>query len=197
MAPPAVPSPRIGFFCCRTGGASFSMEISLRASTLVNAPCASSTGCGLMPVCANKSASLRRKIVKCMATRSLSNPPAVVFRQFRPKTDHFYTQHAKRLAKRGVTARQFSGRFRPHSCCVLFAGVLTVGATFAGAGQAQWADARFNREEPAILSDKCFSCHGPDANHRKADLRFDSREGASQILAVTPRWCPVYRIKAN
>ena len=31
----------------------------------------------------------------------------------------------------------------------------------------------FNRDVLPIFSDNCFKCHGPDANARKAKLRFD------------------------
>ena len=37
-----------------------------------------------------------------------------------------------------------------------------------------------------ILSDRCFKCHGPDANQRKAELRLDHEAGLFQALKDDP-----------
>ena len=38
----------------------------------------------------------------------------------------------------------------------------------------------FSRDVRPILSDKCFHCHGPDANNQKSDFRLDTRDHAME-----------------
>lgn len=59
------------------------------------------------------------------------------------------------------------------------------GLILAGSGGVWGADGRveFNRDVRPILSDRCYFCHGTDANQRKGDLRLDKREAALEALA--------------
>lgn len=57
------------------------------------------------------------------------------------------------------------------SCCLTFSAPL-----FAE------APVDFSRDILPILSDKCYHCHGPDEQARKAELRFDTQAGAFRVL---------------
>ncbi|MBI2432365.1 MAG: DUF1549 domain-containing protein [Candidatus Hydrogenedentes bacterium] len=66
-------------------------------------------------------------------------------------------------------------------------------ALSVGAWGEEGAPLTFNKDVRPILSDKCFLCHGPDKNQRKADLRLDVaasafavRDGRVAIAAGKP-----------
>ncbi len=42
----------------------------------------------------------------------------------------------------------------------------------------------FNREIRPLLSDRCYTCHGPDAANRKADLRLDVESSAKELVII-------------
>jgi hypothetical protein len=44
------------------------------------------------------------------------------------------------------------------------------------------ADVEFNRDIRPILSENCYTCHGPDPGNRKTALRFDTEEGSKVEL---------------
>ena len=48
----------------------------------------------------------------------------------------------------------------------------------------QETDISFDRDIRPLLSDRCFACHGPDANARGADLRLDREEDAHDYAIV-------------
>lgn len=43
----------------------------------------------------------------------------------------------------------------------------------------------FNRDVRPLLSDRCFACHGPDGEHREADLRLDVESAAKEMAIVS------------
>lgn len=64
--------------------------------------------------------------------------------------------------------------------------VFSISSITAAAEPPVPAQIEFNRDVRPILSDNCFYCHGPDKNHREADLRLDLRDEAISAKAFIP-----------
>jgi len=61
--------------------------------------------------------------------------------------------------------------------CLLFGAISP-----AGAAAAEPVD--FSRDIKPLLSNSCYACHGPDSEHRQADLRLDVRDVAIDEAGV-------------
>lgn len=64
---------------------------------------------------------------------------------------------------------------------LMFPGVFSACALALSAAEPT-SPVHFSRDVLPVLSDNCFSCHGQDESHRKADLRLDTREGALAVI---------------
>ncbi|MFN3191781.1 MAG: alpha/beta fold hydrolase [Aureliella sp.] len=100
-----------------------------------------------------------------------------------PSADSCYV-YLQRAKSRGYATRVFDWDHNPHRSRpndVVEALVNTVLSTLPKP-RPKTASLDFNRDVRPILSDKCYFCHGPDADHRQADLRLDIREEAEYVL---------------
>lgn len=79
-----------------------------------------------------------------------------------------------------MTLRHIALWLSPLAC---FSGAVAMPSSTLRAETQESAGAKvsFSREILPLLSDACFQCHGPDASHRKGDLRLDSEADAKRL----------------
>ena len=71
-----------------------------------------------------------------------------------------------------------------YSRMMLLLAVTLVGSAVPATGQEDAV--AFNFQIRPLLSDRCFRCHGPDAEHREAGLRLDQQDAATGPVADAP-----------
>lgn len=82
------------------------------------------------------------------------------------------------------TYRMIASRFLKFNFLICIA-VLFPGFGVSAVGQSESSEIDFATQIQPLLSDRCFTCHGPDQGQRKAGLRLDLEEEAKDF-AISP-----------
>ncbi len=95
-----------------------------------------------------------------------------------------------------------AGRISPFKIAIiLFGGIFLVSSCFhhnsTDHTQTLPDSVSYNFNIRPILSDKCYKCHGPDANHRQAHLRLDIPDSAYAPLTETKGAYAIVRFKPD
>ncbi|MEM8733109.1 MAG: alpha/beta fold hydrolase, partial [Planctomycetota bacterium] len=110
-----------------------------------------------------------------------------LFAEGRPPEEDSFHHYLERAQSRGYSTRVFDWDHNPHRSRpedLVSALVESVLTQSPAPRKDETSRLDFNRDVRPILSDKCYFCHGPDADNRQADLRLDVREEAEYVLGA-------------